>query len=370
MQPDKNFINYQITKLEQLLLKKRSYYRVDLHLHTNYSVDGLQTVEQAIENAKKMRFDIISIADHDTISAYDEIVDSKLFRGEEVPIIIPGVEFTVSYPAYEGRCHVLKYFYDANDKRILNLISENKSAFNNRVNIWFKRIGENKCLNFYTNMFGITFSIDDYWKFIKKKEETVPDYPTIVEYIYSQLCKYEISIWDVYNKAVAFNELDPCITRKLKKTAALKRFYDKYSNKEISTNYRKLKPILAPLGIDDDDFPEYESSGSLSVNEYGQIPILKLINSGINVLAHPDIKKINCIDELLEVSCIAGVEVNWHNQQYANNLIYKRAKDVSALITRGSDKHSYKSEEYDDLGFYDMSYEELRAFVWRIKQFC
>lgn len=370
MQPDKNFNNYQITKLEQLLLKNKRSYRVDLHLHTDYSVDGLQTVEQAIEKSKKMKFDIISIADHDTISAYNEIVERKLFQGKDVPIIIPGVEFTVSYPAYEGRCHVLKYFFDANDQRILNLISENKAAFNNRVNIWFRRIGENKCLNFYTKIFDITFSRNDYWKFIKERGELLPDYPTIAEYIYSLLCKHGISVWDVYNRMVSINEQDPCITRKLKKTAALKRFYDRYRDKEISTNYRKLKPILAPLGIDDDDFSEYESSGSLSVNEYGQIPILKLINSGINVLAHPDIKKLYCIDELLEEGCIEGVEINWHNQQYANNLIYQKAKEESLLLTKGSDKHSYSSEEYDDLEFYEMSYEELKYFVWRIKQYC
>lgn len=38
------------------------------------------------------------------------------------PIIIPGIEFTVNFPEYKGRCHILKYFFDVdNEEFTLNV---------------------------------------------------------------------------------------------------------------------------------------------------------------------------------------------------------------------------------------------------------
>lgn len=60
---------------------------IDLHLHTNYS-DGTDTVEQLLENAEKLKLEIISITDHDSVGAYLELEEHpeirKKFSGEIV----------------------------------------------------------------------------------------------------------------------------------------------------------------------------------------------------------------------------------------------------------------------------------------------
>ena len=68
---------------------------IDLHLHTNHS-DGTDTVTELLENAEKQKLEIISITDHDTISAYKELETINIkekFSGK----IIPGTEIKAIY---------------------------------------------------------------------------------------------------------------------------------------------------------------------------------------------------------------------------------------------------------------------------------
>lgn len=68
---------------------------VDLHLHTNYS-DGTDTVAELLENAEKQKIELISITDHDTVDAYEELKNSEIrnkFKGK----IITGVELKAIY---------------------------------------------------------------------------------------------------------------------------------------------------------------------------------------------------------------------------------------------------------------------------------
>ena len=75
------------------------------------------------------------IADHDSIRAYSEIMKNNYFDNSSLPIIVPGVEFTVSFPEYCERCHILKYFYDINDIGFIGILKQNREAFNNRIHI-------------------------------------------------------------------------------------------------------------------------------------------------------------------------------------------------------------------------------------------
>lgn len=357
---DKEFNMKQLCRIEKLLSIKKEKYRVDLHIHTNYSADGLQTVEQAFRKAKEKQFDIISIADHDSIDAYNEIICSDIYKYDGMPIIVPGIEFTVSYPEYEGRCHVLTYFFNANNTKFMNNLYQNKKAYKNRVRIWFERIDQNRYLQHYFKLFNIECTEENYWEFLKLNTITIPEYPTISQYIYSLLRKNGIFIWDIYEKAVIDNEMDPCDIRRKKKKIMLKKFYDRYNGKKINDNFRKLRPIIAPVGVDDLDYPMYKPSGSLSVNEYGQLSIQELINSGVNVMAHPNMTKLHCVDHLETV--ISGLELNYRSDDQTNTAVFKKAQEKSIMITKGSDKHSDTNEYYEDLGFYDMTYHELEVF--------
>lgn len=63
---------------------------IDLHMHTNYS-DGTCTVKEILEEAQEKGIECISITDHDTCLAYEELDNPdvrKLYSGK----IIPGCE--------------------------------------------------------------------------------------------------------------------------------------------------------------------------------------------------------------------------------------------------------------------------------------
>ena len=71
---------------------------IDLHIHTTYS-DGTNTVQEILKMAEELKLDAISITDHDTCMAYEELKQihaEKIFTG----IIIPGVEMKC---CYQGR---------------------------------------------------------------------------------------------------------------------------------------------------------------------------------------------------------------------------------------------------------------------------
>jgi len=68
---------------------------LDLHVHTNYSHDGEDSVEKVIESAMAKKLDGIAICDHDTMEGFfaarKYVVDHELDL-----IIIPGIEVTTS----------------------------------------------------------------------------------------------------------------------------------------------------------------------------------------------------------------------------------------------------------------------------------
>lgn len=52
--------------------------KINLHTHSNYSLDGEFNVQELITFFKKINFNIISITDHNTCEAYKDINnDSK-----------------------------------------------------------------------------------------------------------------------------------------------------------------------------------------------------------------------------------------------------------------------------------------------------
>jgi len=68
---------------------------LDLHVHTNYSHDGADSVEKIIKSAVSKKLDGIAICDHDTMDGYyaarKYVADNELNL-----VIIPGIEVTTS----------------------------------------------------------------------------------------------------------------------------------------------------------------------------------------------------------------------------------------------------------------------------------
>lgn len=132
---------------------------VDMHTHTNHS-DGSSTVENSLKKAKQLGLSIISISDHNTVSAYDEIEKNNLrnlYDGE----IIPGVEITTTY---NGEViEILGYGFDI--QKMKKLLSENVYSF------YDKQIAESK-LNLSTfKKYGIYFSSEFESKMTEHPEE-------------------------------------------------------------------------------------------------------------------------------------------------------------------------------------------------------
>lgn len=82
------------------------YYRGDFHIHSNES-DGRYSPVDLIDLSIKSRMDIISITDHDAVSA----LDSAIYAGERKGLkVIPGIELSTRYN--HESIHILGYFHD------------------------------------------------------------------------------------------------------------------------------------------------------------------------------------------------------------------------------------------------------------------
>lgn len=96
---------------------------IDLHTHTKHS-DGSATTEELLKEAEKIGLKILSITDHNSIAAYNDLKDygtRTLFKGK----IITGVEITT---IYKGEViEVLGYNFDI--KKMQDLLDKNVSSF-------------------------------------------------------------------------------------------------------------------------------------------------------------------------------------------------------------------------------------------------
>ena len=81
---------------------------IDLHTHTTHS-DGSFSVRDLLQEAEKIGLTLLSITDHNKISAYEELQNPEirnLFRGR----IITGVELTTTYKG--ETVEILGYNFD------------------------------------------------------------------------------------------------------------------------------------------------------------------------------------------------------------------------------------------------------------------
>ena len=119
--------------------------KADLHIHSIYS-DGNLTVEEIFNLAGEKEIDIISITDHDNISAISE---AKFFSENTGIEFLNGVELSATFNGKE--IHIINYSFDEKSEVLTNYLDE----FSTR------RVERLKSI---INMFhedGIEISLDD-----------------------------------------------------------------------------------------------------------------------------------------------------------------------------------------------------------------
>lgn len=115
------------------------YIKFDLHIHTKYS-DGLLDPSNVVDLAFEKGLDGLSITDHDTVSGLKETENYIKSNYKNQIKFIPGIEFGCIYG--EEEIHILGYFIDYNDSRLLNLIDKLKSSRINRSKKMIQKINE------------------------------------------------------------------------------------------------------------------------------------------------------------------------------------------------------------------------------------
>ncbi len=124
---------------------------VDLHMHSTAS-DGTDSPEDLINRIRKVGIKVFSLTDHDTIRGVNEI---KVNLPNDI-IFINGTEFSCKMNS--GKCHILAYFYDANNAEFQNVIKHGKELHQTKLKIR---------LSYLSNLYNIDFSDDDLYELNK-----------------------------------------------------------------------------------------------------------------------------------------------------------------------------------------------------------
>lgn len=115
--------------------------KINLHTHSNYSLDGEFDVQYLIEFLKKNDFDIISITDHDTCEAYKHIENEtniNIITGIEADAIINNhtYDFLCYNFEFEEVYNYTKEKYEAVDKEQLKIFNALvQKAKDNNINL-------------------------------------------------------------------------------------------------------------------------------------------------------------------------------------------------------------------------------------------
>lgn len=354
-------------KIEILkLCRKKAQLHIDLHIHSNYSADGKQSLKQILDSTKKAGFDIISITDHDTLNVYDELYNYLKNNKVTMPLIIPGVELTVDNREYGNQCHLLQLFINPKDKGIQKSIEINFKAMFNRSKIQFQRLKENLAMQELLKKNNIKISYSEYVDYLSKNE-MIPEYDTLCFFLIDKLKSKYITTFNVLDKLEKYN-LDDCYEdRKQFKANRYKKLREKY--KEIETNFYNYRFLLSMLAVRevDDDWWDKPSSGSLSVNSYGQLKVEDLSKKYKIFFAHPSEKSLDVVKRILRKNNnIIGLEMNVRNEYLNINKFHRLLDNKKLFKVIGSDSHDNTMQFYKDMSFYLITASELEKIIYKI----
>ena len=288
----KKYLMDMIKKLESLA-REKEYIYIDLHMHSDYSIDSTQSLKQIIKKTQTLGFDIIAITDHDSIKVYDELYEYLKNNNHTIPIIIPGVEFTIDNEEYGSQFHILQLMINPKEESINENILYQEKASWIRAKKQIERLSKNKAMQYFFKKYNYNCSIDEYSNYLSRCYRPIPEYKTMMDYIRSKTYSYGISNWEILLKMEEYNKKDNCLTRKQIKDKEYKYLREKYREKKFSDrDERFFHRLLATRGSDDDFFPDYEVMGDLSVNKYNELKLNELNKKYITFFAHPSDSKL------------------------------------------------------------------------------
>lgn len=261
---------------------------VDLHIHSNKSSDGDFSPLHIIQLAKEKKMKAISIADHDTVTAYPEAVYLGDGCGVEV---IPSLELTTLFDSREF--HLLLPFVDWKSKvlsKIIAKVSERR----------FEEARER-----VDRLQGIGFDIE--WREVIRKSKKSPPLGVSIAQI-------------LLNKA------------------------KKRNNPALEKYFKGKNRLFAPYLFYEDYFMEGKPA-AVPKRNLSLLEILEVIpqTKGVPVLAHPgayfqQTKK----DDLLSLKerGLEGLEVYTSYHDSSQTKLYRElAEELDLIPTAGSDFH-------------------------------
>ena len=352
--------DYLIKLKEEIkkICQEKKELHIDLHIHSNYSSDGKQSIKEILNTTKNKGFDIIAITDHDSLDCYDELYE-YVKNGMTYPLIIPGIEFTVDNRNYGNQCHILQLFVNPKDDVILQNVNHNYKAMFNRSKIQFQRINENQALQELITNKEIFISYDDYLKYLSLNS-LIPEYDTLCSYLMEKLKDKGITTFQVFDLLKKYNENDCYPDRKKFKSVRYNKLEQKYLyNDDNKFNVRFLLSMLAVREVDD-DWWNRPSCGSLSVNSFGQLKVEELNEKYPTYFAHPTEKKLSVVENIIKnKKSIMGLELNIRNKYDNIKIFYDLLKKYNLNMIIGSDSHDSTLKFYDDMNFYIIDAKEL-----------
>ena len=357
----KKYNNLVKEEIKKLCSKKDKLF-IDLHIHSNYSADGKQNLNQILQTTKEKGFDVIAITDHDSLDVYDElynIVSKKL----TYPLVIPGIEFTIDSKEYGNQCHLLQLFINPKDQIIQKDVLNNYKAMFNRSKKQFERLKQNLAIQELIKSNNIYLSYNEYKKYLSKNEY-VPEYDTLCSYLIEKFKKKGITTFNILDKLEKYNKEDCFEDRKDYKARRYAKLRDKYSiNDNNKYNGRFLLSMLAVREVDDDWWPK-PACGSLSVNSYGQLKIDEINNKYDIYFAHPTEKSLNVVDKIVKSKKnIKGLELNIRNDYMNIESFYKILKENKLIEIKGSDSHDASLQFYKNMNFFMIDSKEFEKIV-------
>lgn len=271
---------------------------IDLHMHTKYS-DGTDSVKEILNNANKIKLETISITDHNTCNAYQEMEEfsvSKFYNGK----IIVGCEFTTSFD--DRLIEVLGYGFDyIKVNEYLNNYYT-KELINERTNILYNRLLDK------IKQLGLIFNLGD----VRKKKF---DNEFFERGIYEELVKYtknkeylQEDIWNSFSDFFRKGLTNP--------------------NSKLFINHAEFKPSLEK--------------------------IINLVHreGGIIFLTHPYQYKFSDTEEFLnkiyDENNFDGIECFYTTfTKKQSDYLLDFANHRNLLISGGSDYHGLNKHQHD-----------------------
>lgn len=284
--------------------------KIDLHIHSNNSLDGEISVEEILKRSNERNIEVISITDHNTVKGVKEAI--KLSESMDIKVI-SGIEIDCTFKGIN--LHVLGYGIDYENKVYQEL--EDKMT---------------------------EVELDYVPKAIKKIED--------LGYHVDRNILRELSDSDI----VAPELIAECILKD-----------PKHLNNEVLKKYRDggSRGDMPYLNF----YRDYFASGKLAYvkKEYMSLEdAIKLVkqSGGKAILAHPgeSLKDGRIVDEIIKLG-IDGLEVfsSYHDEE-TTNFYYEVAQKHNLIYTCGSDFHG-KNKPTIEMG--SINCRDNEELIWK-----